>query len=103
MPMLTDLQQQYSLPKRGLVEKAQIGNISYESRNRAQQMPQTCSGLKQNFILYSTDFKRKRNRSPLQIMHNDATKRKIKDQETPNREGKNSIRKLPNTAKEYNK
>lgn len=36
-------------------------------------------------------------------MHNDATKTKIKEQESHNREGKNSTRKLPNTAKEYNK
>lgn len=34
-------------------------------------------------------------------MHNDG-KRKIKDQESHNRESQNSIRKLPNTVKEYN-
>lgn len=35
-------------------------------------------------------------------MHNDATK-KIKDQKSHNREGKNSMRTLSNIVKKYNK
>lgn len=35
-------------------------------------------------------------------MHNGAIKRKTKNQESYNREGKNSTRKLANVANEYN-
>lgn len=66
------------------------------------QMPDICSGFKQNFILIIFQWLQKEKKQlSITPMYNGATKRKIKEQETCNRESKNSTRKLAIVA-EYN-